>query len=563
MRTPVDRRTSEGSPLLILVFLTASAFLPLACSQEAGNQPAAETESRSLPTHDTVDVSREAPTRNLDNEGKEGRTASKGQFTDFKATLQQTQQRLQQNAGRRAPLLEVRSQILEGDVLSARVTLESRERTHAIDCQVRAWLIWIDIEQHQWEDARLRLRAPGCPQTDEEHSRWALLEALLARSEGDTEGLVRRLEGLGERSAFFPEDQELDTTLRWRHLEGYTFPLETMVEVGFGGTSNAFAISPVDAARRDALASAVVRPSIALQLRAPARRVTPTVEARAWGLGIAAQEARSRSHATISLTAGAWFGRRPRLRPLFAFAHEEVLLNLPDRSRYAAANRLEAELSPGRRLTLFAGVGRRTFFTDPWRTRREGDGAAILGLTAFGRPLLLAGAFRFFSADRAVHDQVGATLTAATDVPVRPGLSARLVAAGGFDDFPHSGGADGIIAFGTSDRRRDLLFRLSAGLWQRLSDSVVAGATYDFARRWSTADTPGVRYYPYVDHRMLVTLRFERGGNPWRRPGRKPPGHVPLPYDDLERPSVVLDDLVRRLLRHQDELSEDCGCVVP
>jgi hypothetical protein len=591
MRTLEDR-TLEVRPLLILVVLTAPVVLPLACSQEAGKPPAAEAESLQtradktetepsqteaqieeleqrdaelespLLTESTADASPGALIRHLDKTGEE-RSALDGEVADLDATRQQTKQELQQDARGGAPLLEVRSQILEGDVLIARATLEDHERTHPVDCQLRAWLIWIDIEQYRWEDARLRLRAAGCPQTEEERGRWALLEVLLARSEGDTKGFVRRLEGLGERSALFPEDRELDTTLRWRHLEGFTFPLETRIEVGLGGTSNAFAISPVDAARRDALASAVVRPSIAFQLRAPERRVTPVVEARAWGLGIATQEARSRSNGTISLRAGARFGRRPRLRPLFAFAHEEVLLNLPDRSRYAAANRLEAELNCGRRLTLLAGVGRRTFFTDPWRTRREGDGAAILGLTAFGRPLLLAGAFRLFSADRAVHDQVGATLTAATDVPVRPGLSARLVAAAGFDDFPRSGGVDGIIAFGTADRRRDLLVRLSAGLWRRLSDHVVAGATYDFARRWSTADTPGVRFYPYVDHRVLVALRFERGGNPWRRHGREAPGHVPLPYGDVERPSVVLDDLVRRLLRQQDELSEDCGCVVP
>jgi hypothetical protein len=536
MRTP-DDRTSEVSLPIILILLRALAVLALAGSLEAGNQPAAETES--LPAR--VDEMETEPSQ------KEARI----------------EELAQGEAEFESPLLEVRSQILEGDVLSARATLEGLERPHAVDCQLRAWLIWTDIEQFQWENARRRLRAPGCPQTEEERGRWALLQVLLARSEADTEGLVQTLAGLGERSVLFPEDQRLDTTLRWRHLEGYTLPLETTVEAGFGGTSNAFAISPVDAARRDALASAVVRPSIAFQLRAPERRVTPAVEARAWGVGIAAPQARSRSNATISLRAGAWFGRRPRLRPLFAFAHEEVLLNLPDRSRYAAANRLEAELNCGRRLTLLAGVGHRTFFTDPWRTRREGDGAAILGLTAFGRPLLLAGAFRFFSADRAVHDQVGATLTAATDVPVRTGLSARLVAAAGFDDFPRSGGVDGIIAFGTPDRRRDLSVRLSTGLWQRLSGNVLAGATYDFARRWSTADTSGVRYYPYVDHRVLVALRFEWGGNPWRRSGREPPGHVPLPYDDLERPSVLLNDLVRRLLRQQDELSEDCGCVVP
>jgi hypothetical protein len=91
----------------------------------------------------------------------------------------------------------------------------------------------------------------------------------------------------------------------------------------------------------------------------------------------------------------------------------------------------------------------------------------------------------------------------------------------------------------------------------------VAGVTYDFARRWSTADAADIRYYPYVDHRLMLSLRFEAGGNPWRRRARMTPGHVRLPYGEVEHPPVLLDDLVRGLLRQQDELSGDCGSVPP
>jgi hypothetical protein len=119
------------------------------------------------------------------------------------------------------------------------------------------------------------------------------------------------------------------------------------------------------------------------------------------------------------------------------------------------------------------------------------------------------------------------------------------------------------VAFGTTDRRLDVTVRLSAGLWRALGAHAALGLTYEYARRWSTADSPDVRYYPYVDHRLLVTLRGGAAGNPWRARGREAPDRVALPYRDLEEWSVLRDDPVRQMLRREEDLGADCGCVVP
>jgi hypothetical protein len=162
-----------------------------------------------------------------------------------------------------------------------------------------------------------------------------------------------------------------------------------------------------------------------------------------------------------------------------------------------------------------------------------------------------------------VYDQVGGTLTAGAELPLRAALRARLAVSGAFDDFPRSGGADGLVAFGTFERRRDATLRLSAGLWRSLGVRAALGLTYELARRWSTADNAELRYYPYVDHRVLASLRVGDGGNPWRAASAGEAGHVALPYRDLGQRSLLWDDSMRRLLRQEEDLAAECGCVVP
>jgi hypothetical protein len=261
------------------------------------------------------------------------------------------------------------------------------------------------------------------------------------------------------------------------------------------------------------------------------------------------------------MAAAVRFGRGGAL-PTVRYRHDELLLDAVG-GRYSAANALEVELSPARSLTLWGGGGRRVYFTDDWRTRTEWNLAGAGTTSIRSRPVVLGGAFRYYRANRVVHDQVGGTLTAAGELPLRASLRARLAVAGAFDDFPRSGGRDGLIAFGTTGQRRDATLRLSAGLWHSLGAGAAVGLTYELARRWSTADNAQLRYYPYVDHRLLVSFRVGDGGNPWRRGSTAARDRVAIPYRSVGDSSVLWDDQMRRLLRQEEDLAADCGCIVP
>jgi hypothetical protein len=459
-------------------------------------------------------------------------------------------------------LRAVEQSLAEGDWLAARSRLEQAAAVRPEDCTVRAWLAWLEIESGRWDPAAAVLAAPGCPVTPEDRGRWALLKALGSDARDDVESVRNALLELDERQPLWPEDRALVRALSGRHLDGYTIPFEARGEIGLGATSNAFAASPVDAARLEAPGSAVARPELHLRLRAPESTLTPSLELGAHGYGISTPAARELSNVEVFAAVAVRLARAPAL-PTVRYRREELLIDVAG-SRYSAANQGEIELSPSRALTVFAGLGRRIFFTEPWRTRIEWDLAALRATSVAHRPFVLGGALRFYRARRGVHDQVGGTLTAATELPLRAGLRGRFVVSGSIDDFPHSGGLDGLAAFGTTERRRDVTVRVSAGLWHPLSAVAALGLTYELGRRWSTADTPGLRYYPYVDQRLLVSLRFAAGGNPWRARRRTgTPDRVELPYRDVGEWSVLWDDQLRRLLREEEDLGADCGCTVP
>jgi hypothetical protein len=455
----------------------------------------------------------------------------------------------------------VRQSLAEEDWPAAVSRLEQEVAARPEDCTLRAWLAWVEIESGRGDPAESRLAAAGCPVGPEDRGRWALLRAYGAERRADADAVRNALRELDERQPLWPEDRALARTLSARHLDGYTLPLEARAEIALGVTSNAFATSPTDAARREAPASTVARPDLRLDLRVPEGTVTPSLEIAANGYGIAAPEAREVSHADLSVAVALRFGRRGWL-PTARYRHDELLLDAAG-GRYSAANEAEVELSPSRAFTLYGGGGHRVFFTDDWRTRTEWNLAALVGTGLLSRPVVLGGAFRYYRAHRDVHDQVGGTLTAAGELPLGASLRARLAAAGAYDDFPRSGGPDGFIAFGTTDRRRDVTLRLSAGVWRPLGARAALGLTYELARRWSTADNAVLRYYPYVDHRVLVSLRVGDGGNPWRRRSPEVPGRVALPWRDAGPQSVLWDDQMRRLLRQEEDLAADCGCLVP
>jgi hypothetical protein len=177
---------------------------------------------------------------------------------------------------------------------AARAELERAAAASPEDCTVRACRAWLELESGRAELAESLLATGGCPVEAEDFGRWALLRALGADRRRDAAGARSALLGVGERHPLWPEHRALVRALSGRHLDGYTLPLEVRAEIALGATSNAFATSPTDAARREAPGSGVARPDVRLDLRAPEGGVTPSLELGALGYGMSGSEARVR-----------------------------------------------------------------------------------------------------------------------------------------------------------------------------------------------------------------------------------------------------------------------------
>lgn len=424
------------------------------------------------------------------------------------------------------------------------------------DCESWAHLAWAELVANEPAAAWQALLAPGCPGTEEERSRWALLEAFVHRHQNDRAGEREALGRLGDRSPMWAEDDRARAYLERQRDAAWSWPWRTAVELGLGGTTDAFAGSPTDVATSD-LHSALARLSTTSTLRAPRTGpLTPIVEATLRGHGIQDERARELSYLELGGRAGAEL----RLgRTLLTVGVRREVLHLDQAtSRFAAAWRGEVDVQTAAGLVLFAGGGRREF-SDPWRTRTEWDGG-VAGALRLGRfPVTAALVGRSYDAERAPYDQRGATLSLVSRLPIGRGWLLRAGAQGAWDDFPHSRTWESIIAFGSDKGRRDTTLRLSLGAWRRLGRNLQGAVTYEYGRRRSSIERGYQGSFSYREHRGLASLRLELEGNPWRR-GRTTAGHVPLDWGLDEGAARLGGESIRDLVRANDDLRPDCGC---
>jgi hypothetical protein len=459
-----------------------------------------------------------------------------------------------------AARLLARSYLAADNLVMAGVILGRWTEAHAGDCETRSWLAAVLTLQGDRERARQILAAPGCPGGEAERGRWALLRARLAEGDDRASEATQFLAEVGERAPLFGEDRALWRELSARLRPAWRPPLDALVELALGATSNAFAGTPTDTPGTGT-ASLVGRPSLSLRLRAPQARVmTPVIELDTRGQGSAASAARDLSHVQLAGRAGLELGRG-RVRPVLLYRYEELRINRQDDARFFFAHRGEVEVALSPAVSVLAGLGRRTH-ADDWRTRSEADGALLVGGSVRGVPSWAALSVRVHDAQRAVYDLRGATLLGLSEVPLRPRVALRVAASVAYDSYPRSGGPDGRIAFGTSALRRDLTTRLSLGAWLRGRGALRLGATYELGRRFSSADDLRLLYFPFTEHRLLIQARLALAGNPWRR--RAPVGadHVPLPHALSEAGAAADLRALRQLLSQPDELRAPCGCTL-
>lgn len=457
------------------------------------------------------------------------------------------------------PLLLARAYLLEGNLFWAESTLKASLAKRPGDAEASGWLALVHLRQADPELARGALERSAMPAAGPERARRTLLEAWLAELQGTPEAGLSLLEELGRSTPVFPEDRHAWRALALRLDPWRTSALSVEGEIGGGVTSNALAGAPTDPGgegTRSALGDGTLR--LRLQPRL-SQSVQGLVELSSEGHLLANEEFRELSSLLLAGRFGL-FAKLGGVRVLGAVEREVLHLDQSP-SRYSEARRAELEVEWARGWLLFGGGGHREY-RDERRTRDEWDAGFGGPLRVFPRVSTVFGAtLRGASARSPAYDLFGASLALAATVPLGGKASARLSGTLSWDDYPRSGGAEGLLAFGTTERRRDLTGRVTLGVWLRLASGLKAGVEGQLGRRNSTADDlPGLDFDD-TEARGGILLRFELGADRSAPAAVPVPGHVPLEWG-LGHGGDGGTERIIDLLRQDEELRRGSSCGV-
>ena len=431
---------------------------------------------------------------------------------------------------------------------------------HPDDCETLSWLAWVYLSNGDLPLAKETLETAGCPVTDTDQTRFRLIGLHISRAEGDVDASRAQLEALSGVKRAFPEDRSVIE--RYHRLEnpGWIDPLSFRADILAGYTSNARAGSPVDPAA-DGAGSAIFKTDLTARFVAPvSRNVRPAVEGNLKGHGLTAAEARELSYLDLAIRPGIIFGDH-QTRLLLAYKGNLLLINLDDKQRYYESHRGELEFETHYGLLVFAGTGRR-LFREAGRTRTELD-TGVGGTVLLNKylQLLIALTLRHYFAEGDAYDQVGGTALLAGILSFRPGILLRLGVTPSTDYFPNSGGERGLLAFGTEEKRFDVLIKQFEEIWSPSLKGVRFGIRYAFSWRDSSADTPESNY-DYMEHRILAGVRWSLHMNPFGPRKIRSKGHVPLPYGvDDSAGNPFDEERIQDLLRQDEAARAGSACV--
>jgi hypothetical protein len=456
-------------------------------------------------------------------------------------------------------LLLARGYLAEGNLFWAEHTLRDALVRRPADLEARSWLASVHLRQGDPELVRADLDLGLVPEDGPARARWRLLEALRARLAGDAEVARQALLDVPRSARLYPEDRPVWSFLQRRSDPWWLDPVTGTVEVAVGGTSNALAGAPTDPGESGG-ASALGLVDLRIRLASPvASPLRPILDFEVDGNGLGEEDYRELSSLRGAARLGGLFTWKQR-RLLLGYRAEVLLLD-QEPSRYAVAHRAEAEVETPSGWVTFAGVGRRSY-RDGRRTRWEGDagiGTPVQLLPSF--PLVVGATVRLSDARSPAYDQRGGSVAVLSRFALGRGLAARLALTGSLDDYPHSGGAEGLAAFGTEERRRDLLGRLSLGVWAPPWRGLRAGLEWQLTHRNSTADdAPGLDF-DYNEQRVMIRVRWGVAADPWAPRMVDVPDHVPLDWG-LEDGEGLGEERILDVLRQDEELRRGSSCVV-
>jgi hypothetical protein len=455
------------------------------------------------------------------------------------------------------PLLLARGYLAEGNLFWAERTLRDALVPRPSDVEARAWLASIHLRQGDpglvQEDLAL------VPEEEPARARWQLLQSFRARLAGDRPAARQALAVVPRSTLVYPEDRPVWSFLHRQNDPWWLDPVAGTVEFAVGRTSNALAGAPTDPGEPGG-ASAIGLADLRARLAVPVvGRVRPTLDLEVEGNGLGGEEYRELSSLRGSARLGGLFTWE-NSRLLLGYRAEVLLLDQQP-SRYAVAHRAEVELETPSSWVLFAGFGRRSY-RDDRRTRWEGDagiGGPVKLLGSF--PLVAGATVRQSDARSAAYDERGGSIAVLSRVAFGRGLVARVAVTGSLDDYLHSGGEEGLAVFGTQERRRDLLGRVSLGLWASPWRRLQTGLEWQLTRRDSTADeTPGF-VFDYTEQRIVVRFRWSFAADPWAPRSADVPDHVPLEWG-LQGGERLGEERILDLLRQDEDLRRGSSCAV-
>ena len=430
------------------------------------------------------------------------------------------------------------------------------------DCTSRSWLVWVHINNGDLDLAEEVLKSEDCPAAKAETARWRLLEAFLARTREDHAGALAAIVQVPAAGEIYAEDERLWLFLRNAEDPGWIQPLSFKLELAGGYTSNSKGGSPTDPGTQGA-DSALLRMDLFGRFVWPASRLLrPTLEAGVKGHGIAAETGGARKLSYLEMHARPgiiWGTGFPRL--ILGYKVDYLVLNqdVEIKRRFYEAHRGEIEFETGT-MTYFAGAGRRIYHENG-RTRFEIDGGLGGSFLLFGRARMLAAfSLRYYDAVGDSYDQIGSTGLVVSRIDLGAGLVARLGVTLGVDYYHNSGGELGALAYGSDQKRFDVLTKLSAGVWSPMWVGARLGAGYEYSYRDSTADE--LDDYDYSEHRLLLKIRWSFDLNPWAPQVVETKGRVALDYGLSEQAGAGMEEeRIQDLLRQDEAARRGSSCV--
>ncbi len=449
-----------------------------------------------------------------------------------------------------------------GNAFWAMRTLQTQIDADPADCDARAWLAWIQLEQGDLDLATETLAAQACPETQADRARWALLLSAIAQAGEDREAEVRLFEEFKNFDQAYPEDGRRYARQLPAYRSDWIEPVHLRAELSLGYTSNVSAGLPTTDSGAD-IGSPLLRLDLSGRFVWPLwRSVKPAVELS----GKLHTLDDFRYSDEVDVRRANYFDGSVRigLQLFFSDMHAFVgyrgdlfVLNSPDPPSgwgqgaplpFFEANRIDLELSPGAGVTVFAGGGRRTFRRIS-RSRDEVDAGLGWSISLLDRlQLLIAVSVRHYRADRSLYDQTGGSGLLVGRVGLPAGLMLRAGLTAGLDHYPNAGEAG-------ASSGRDLLVKPSLSLWSPSWAGVRLGLAYEYAWRDSTAEVS----FSYTEHRTMLQVRWSFGANPWAPETYEPGGRVPLPWGGGG--SGWDEERIQDLLRQDEAARRGSSCV--